>query len=201
MKDIEKKFNWSKCKDMFMAYLKSNWWKLILIFAVVAVDLITKALIVRFDETGEVVKFEQSILGNIVVIFPTSNEGAGWSFLAGHQTLLIVFTFLFLISLSIFDFCYKNNSKLLRISTGLIIAGAVGNLIDRICFNVVRDFIYLKFINFPVFNVADIALTIGVVLLAVFVLFYSGKDKQSKDKMELQNNLNNNGDSNAKDNC
>lgn len=174
-------FSWTKLKEMICLYFKNNWWKLLVIVGVVFVDMLTKILIVRFDELGNVITFEKSILGNVIVIMPTKNIGAGFSILSGHQTLLVVFTFLFLIALSVFDFCFQKKSKLFAVSTGLIFAGAIGNLIDRLAFNAVRDFIYLKFINFPVFNVADIALTIGVVLIAIYVIFYSGKKETQVD--------------------
>ena len=76
------------------------------------------------------------------------------------------------------------------IATALIFGGAVGNLVDRINFQKVRDFIYLEFIRFPVFNVADICLTVGVILLGVYVVFFAGKGKNGAITAETsyQNN-------------
>ena len=81
----------------------------------------------------------------------------------------------------------------LRICAILIVSGAIGNLIDRIRLQYVIDFFYFKLIDFPVFNVADIFVTVSTILLLVLVLFYykeedfeqilySGRDKRDPDR-------------------
>ena len=62
----------------------------------------------------------------------------------------------------------------------LVVAGAIGNHIDRVINNYVVDFIYFSLINFPVFNVADIFLTVSLILLAVMVIFFFDDDKFNK---------------------
>jgi len=65
----------------------------------------------------------------------------------------------------------------LRFLLYIIFAGAIGNFIDRIRFRYVRDFIYFKLINFPIFNVADICVTCATILLIILMLaFYKDKD-------------------------
>ena len=70
-------------------------------------------------------------------------------------------------------------------------AGAIGNLIDRILFGYVRDFIYLKFINFPVFNIADMALTFGIILLLLYIIFYTTKKTNNEIKSQSVKKLSN----------
>ena len=65
----------------------------------------------------------------------------------------------------------KNLPKLSKIIVGLLIGGSVGNLFDRIVYGYVRDMIYAKFINFPIFNIADAAICIAIALL-VFEAFF-----------------------------
>ena len=60
----------------------------------------------------------------------------------------------------------------LRICSILLIAGAVGNLIDRVRLNYVIDFFYFKLIDFPIFNVADIYVSVGTAVLIILILFY-----------------------------
>ena len=168
-------------------YLKNYWWKLIIILVVLFADLLTKALIVRFDEGGNLISFETSLIGNFLVITPATNTGAGFSLFAGKQLLLIIATIIFLIVLITFDFTNKKRSLLYGFATGLILAGAVGNLIDRIAFGFVRDFVYFKFINFPVFNIADISLTIGVALLFLYMIFTSVKERKQAVKTDCEN--------------
>ncbi len=66
-----------------------------------------------------------------------------------------------------------------RVALSLILAGAVGNFIDRVAFGFVRDFLHFALINFAVFNIADACITIGTLLFAIYVLFIA--DKKSKD--------------------
>ena len=60
----------------------------------------------------------------------------------------------------------------LKVILVLFVAGAIGNLIDRIFLNYVVDFFYFKLINFPIFNVADIYVTVAAILFIIFCLFY-----------------------------
>ena len=70
--------------------------------------------------------------------------------------------------------------KLEKISLGLLLGGTVANAIDRLVFGGVRDFIYLKFINFAIFNVADMAITIGAILLCVAIIFLRKPKEEEK---------------------
>ena len=65
----------------------------------------------------------------------------------------------------------KSNPKLLNISLSLIVSGALGNFYDRLFHGFVVDFIEFSFFDFPVFNVADILVTTGSVLLIIFIIF------------------------------
>lgn len=158
-------------KDTIKTYFKNYWWKWIIIAVVLLVDMLTKFLIVT----------EATLIDGVLAITPTKNFGAGFSVLTGKTWLLILITIVFLLVIFAFDLFFKRKSKLLGVATGLIIAGGIGNLIDRLAFGYVRDFIYLEFINFPVFNVADIALTFGVILFAIYILFYMDKNKKTKN--------------------
>ena len=84
--------------------------------------------------------------------------------------------------LIIYLICSKKWLKinLEKLSLGLILGGTISNAIDRLIFGGVRDFIYLKFINFAIFNVADMAITVGAVLFCVAIIFL--RDKKKNDR-------------------
>ena len=168
----------------FKQFLKKNWWKYLIILVVIAIDMITKFLLVPNSEEN----FNTTVLiPDVLDILPVHNTGAGFSILSGKTWLLILMSAIFLVAYVTFDIIFKSNSVLYEIASACIIAGAIGNLIDRVVFGYVRDFVYLKFINFPVFNIADISLTVGCVLLIVYMLISIGKDKKEakKDKNEI----------------
>ncbi|MBR4407969.1 MAG: signal peptidase II [Clostridia bacterium] len=117
----------------------------------------------------------QTLIDGVISIFYTENTGAGFSLFSDATTFLIVLTsILFIVLVSIAIFC-KPTTKTYSFGMGFVLAGALGNLIDRFAFGFVRDFIHLDFMEFPVFNVADVLLTIGVGLLVISVFFRAEK--------------------------
>ncbi len=107
-----------------------------------------------------------------------TNTGAVWGILQGRVSVLTIITGIALILLIFLYFKTPEGKRYtpLRILWVFIIAGAVGNLIDRIALKHVVDFIYFSLIDFPIFNVADSYLTVSSVLLIILALFYY-KDK------------------------
>ncbi len=113
--------------------------------------------------------------GNFLVLSFTPNDAALWGLGNGNPwavRLLLALTAVFLFLLVFFTLrTRKTLPKLSRVILGLLIGGSIGNLFDRIVFGYVRDMIYAKFINFPIFNVADAAICIAIALL-VFEAFF-----------------------------
>ena len=78
-------------------------------------------------------------------------------------------------------FSIKNRNGWYRSALILLIAGGLGNIVDRLMFNYVRDWIYFELIDFAVFNLADTGLTVGCVLLIIYVIFcYKPQEKPKK---------------------
>lgn len=128
---------------------------------VIALDQLTKALVRDELALGE---RRDLVLGVDLVHF--RNSGIAFGFLEDGGALLIVGAVLAVIALGVF-FVTHSGRSLVWLPTGLLLGGAVGNLIDRADKGSVTDF--LKFPNFPAFNVADIAITFGVIAL-IYVL-------------------------------
>ena len=108
------------------------------------------------------------------------NTGAAWGMLSGKTFLFVIFTlvaiaFIVKIMSNIFRLMRSDKStKLVALNYvfATLMAGAVGNLIDRVLHQYVIDFIYFKLINFPIFNVADIYVTVTMILLLILILFF-----------------------------
>jgi len=152
-------------------------WSILAIFIIVF-DQLTKYWVVGNIGLTDSIK----IIPNIVDFVYVKNTGAAFSFLANKTygiVLLSMISIIFCIAVILFIAKKKPTNKLLLSSLALMFSGAVGNVIDRVVRGFVVDFIELTFINFPVFNVADIAITVGAVLLIIYVSFFD-KEK-SKD--------------------
>ena len=139
-------------------------------FAVVSVliviaDRITKIWIDSHMALGET----RPLFGKLAQLCYIHNSGAAFSMLEGKQTLLIGLTAAVMIGIIVYVSVYKKKLPFIeRFSLALITGGGFGNLICRVLHGYVIDFIDIHFI--PVFNVADIAITIGCVLFCLCVL-------------------------------
>ncbi len=147
------------------------------IILVLVVDLTTKHFL--FD-----VQYFNLIPNIISVATNGGNDGAAWGIFSGKVWQLVLISIIMIIGLLIFNHFVKNKNKFYCISFGLVIGGALGNMYDRITLGYVRDFIFLDFMpNFPVFNIADSCLCVGVVMLALFIIF---KTDAKNDKTETK---------------
>lgn len=117
------------------------------------------------------------VLKNIFHLTYVRNSGAGFGILQGQREFFIIITIIIISTLLIYRFKTSNN-KYLNMALGLIIGGAIGNLIDRIRFSYVID--YLDFRIWPVFNLADSAVFVGVGILLIY-LWQLEEDTQSED--------------------
>lgn len=140
---------------------------------VVAIDQVTKFLIVSNLDSQSCI----AVLGGLFNIRFVENSGAAWSILEG-ETWLLVAVSLVIMAVCIFMLVKKTyGSKLMFWAVSLVLAGGVGNLIDRIFrAGKVVDFIEFGFIDFPVFNVADIAVCTGAGLIVVLFIIEAVSD-------------------------
>lgn len=118
------------------------------------------------------------LIPGVLEFFYLENHGAAFGVLQNARGFFLLVTFLAMIAVFYVLFRMPPSSKYLplRALVVLVGAGALGNVIDRIVFSYVRDFIYFSLIDFPVFNVADIYVTCATILLALTVLFYYKDD-------------------------
>lgn len=141
-----------------------------LLFALLAViDQLTKYLISNSLTLYEKIK----VIDNFFYLTHTHNTGAAWSILSGGRFFFIVTASAVVIAIFVYLYKQKKLNLLLKIALILIAAGAFGNLLDRILYGYVIDFLdfYIFGYDFPVFNFADCCLTIGVGLMIIDTLF------------------------------
>ena len=152
----------------------------VLSVAILALDLITKYVICgMFAENEGITAIPY--LFNIIVVH---NEGAAWGILSGNQIGLIILSILLFAFLVWYFVKEKKKSWLLVVSMAFIYGGCVGNLFDRIVFGYVRDFIQFAFWqSFPIFNFADVFLTVGVILFAIYLIIFLVKKEKSEDEI------------------
>ena len=102
--------------------------------------------------------------------------------LQNSRWLFIIVTIIAVIAFIIYLIKERNGMHwLLKISSAMIIGGAIGNLIDRIFVGFVVDFFYFELINFAVFNVADSFVSVGAVLLGIYILFIHKFEEDNKE--------------------
>ena len=140
-----------------------------LIAACVGLDQIVKFLVRANIPLGRSVSF----LPGIMDLTYVKNTGMAFSLFSEHTWVLAILSALVTVGLTVLLLSRFVTHPFGRISLSLIIAGAVGNLIDRVAFGFVTDMIYLRFIHFAIFNVADVCVVVGGILFCVYLLgFY-----------------------------
>jgi len=109
------------------------------------------------------------LINKDIIIFTIEyirNYGAAFNILSGSRLFLSFISFISTIILLYFIFI-KDDKRINKYGLSFVVAGSIGNGIDRILYGYVIDFIKIKFIDFPVFNIADIAINIGIIVMII----------------------------------
>ena len=171
-------------KNKILSFLKSKTFLSPLVCSlsfvlVLLLDLLTKGLLIPkyMPNVGDSMKVIPGFISFIYV----KNKGAAWGIMQNGTIFLSIVSLIG--SLAILAFyvvrliqAKEKSSILLAIVTGLIVGGAIGNLVDRLAFGYVRDFINFDFMNFPVFNFADSAITVGIIMFIFYLAFSFQKE-------------------------
>ena len=158
-----------------MSKMKRNIFALTAIILLCLLDQFTKYLVVANMQLGEAIP----IIDGVFQLRYIRNDGMAWSLLEGKQIVFVIITPIVIFFLAKLFVTLPEDKKYtpVRVVAVFLIAGAIGNLIDRIwggevlCKGSVVDFFDFCLINFPVFNVADIYVSLSVVALFVFMIF------------------------------
>lgn len=147
--------------------------------ALAAIDQVIKFFVnANLKEVGSV-----SVIDNLLSFTYVENNGVAFGSFAGNRWIFVVLTTALIAAILIYMFKKKPQSKLFYASVALLVGGGIGNFIDRVLYGYVIDYISLSFFP-PVCNFADYCITVGTVLLMIYVLFFTstGKKDLKNDK-------------------
>lgn len=132
-------------------------------------DQITKYV----AESNLYMKNDIDIIKNVLTLTYLRNNGSAFGMFSGKINAFLVLTVIIVVVITYIVIRMPVTKRYLPmyIVCTMLVSGAIGNFIDRVRFGYVRDFIYFKLINFPVFNVADCYVTISVAIFIVLILF------------------------------
>jgi signal peptidase II len=148
----------------------------ILAVFIILLDQLSKFLVKTYMQIGESIP----LLGDVLRLTSHRNPGAAFGMLQGKRWLFVVITVIVISAIAYAAGRIGNERKLLRISLGLLLGGAVGNLIDRVLNGKVVDFIDIRIIHYPIFNIADSAIVIAVVLMMIDMLIMWRKEEAAQ---------------------
>lgn len=156
------------------------------ILGIVGLDQLTKWLVLQNLPLGSSYEWIRKVVHFTYV----RNEGAAFGILQNHRWVFLVVSSVAIVGLGIYLFRFCKQNWVVKISLAFLIGGGVGNMIDRLAFGYVVDFIelpwlWLPVINqyFPVFNVADSFVTVGVVILAVSMIRDAVREEKEKRQL------------------
>ncbi|OZU90393.1 signal peptidase II [Virgibacillus indicus] len=154
------------------------YWYYIIAVVIIAIDQLSKWTIIKTMELGEQI----TVIEDFFYLTSHRNTGAAWGILEGQMMFFYIVTVVVVIGVVYYMQKYAKGNKLLAISLSFILGGAIGNFIDRLFRKEVVDFFDFIIINydFPIFNIADSALVVGVSLIIIATIIDEIKTKKGK---------------------
>ena len=172
-----------KNKKIWLTYMSA----ILSVLVLIVIDQYTKLLAIKHLKSNSAIPIWKGVFS----LQYLENRGAAFGILQNKSLFFVIITLIMVLAIA---YCYIRMPKTklflpLRIAAVLILAGAIGNFIDRVRYGYVVDFFYFELIDFPIFNVADICVTVPMVAIIVLLLFvYKDEDlnqifkKKSKDE-------------------
>lgn len=164
-------------------------------YIIFTVQIISAALLVFVDQLIKKLavdnlmgKEDIVLIKNFIGLSYAENTGAAFSMFSDSTMLLSVVTLLLILGGVVFMFLGKIEGKLMNICAVMILAGGTGNLIDRFSNGYVVDYIKTLFIDFPVFNFADILVVVGVFVVCGYLIYDIIKEEKQKKKEKADGN-------------
>ena len=148
---------------------KSYWISILTIIFGIILDQYTKMLAVKHLQEAPI-----PIIDGVFELHYLENRGAAFGILQNQQTFFLIMGIIILIAAAILMVRLPDVKRMFPLKACIVAisAGAIGNMIDRVRLNYVIDFLYFKLIDFPIFNVADIYVTVAAFVLVGLIMFY-----------------------------
>lgn len=147
----------------------------VIALAVIIIDQFTKYLVVQNMQIGDSIP----LIPDVFHLYSHRNMGAAFGILQNQRILFIIITVAVVIGIVVSLVRIGKSQPRVSLALSLVLGGAIGNFIDRASTGQVVDFLYIKLIDFPIFNVADMAITFGVALLMLDLFLDSKRARRS----------------------
>ena len=155
------------------------------IYSIAAISIMIDQIVKIIIRTKMKLNTSIPLIPNIFNLTYVENKGAAFSILQNTQIFLIIIGLVFLYVIDYYIKKEKKFDKLNIIALGLIIGGIIGNLVDRILLHAVVDYLDFTLINFPIFNIADSCITIGVILFIISII-KEEIDSKKNNKIQVE---------------
>ncbi|MDR0904407.1 MAG: signal peptidase II [Ruminococcus sp.] len=153
------------------------------IAALTAVDLYIKDWAVNMLAPVKSMDFIKFGDVDLVGLYYTENTGAAFSFFNGSPIILTIFVSILLVAVAAYGIADKNKHPVKTIALIMILAGGLGNLIDRIKNGYVVDYLEFRFVNFAIFNFADVLVTCGAIALIIYIWVSETSGKRHRNDL------------------
>lgn len=147
----------------------------VIALAIIIIDQFTKYLVVRNMQIGDSIP----LIPDVFHLTSHRNMGAAFGILQNQRLLFIIITVAVVIGIVVSLVRIGKSQPRVSLALSLVLGGAIGNFIDRVSTGQVVDFLYIKLIDFPIFNVADMAITFGVGLLMLDLFLDAKRTRRS----------------------
>ena len=162
---------------------------------VFSVQMLIVAVLVAADQWFKMLATEHLmgkedivLVKNFISLSYAENTGAAFSMFSGSTMLLSVITLVIMLAGAVAFFAMRNHNKIIDTCAVMILAGGLGNLIDRFRLSFVVDYIRTLFIDFPVFNFADILVVVGCFTLSGYLIYDIIREEKQKKREKADGN-------------
>ena len=153
-----------------------------MLYAIIAVALAAVDQLVKFLVRGNITLYTSvPFIPGVMDLTYYQNTGAAFSLLNEHTWILTIISAVVSAALIVVLVKKIFRTRVANVLLAVVLAGAAGNLIDRVCFGFVTDMFQTTFMKFAVFNVADVCLVCGIIALCVYVLFFYDKLEKKEE--------------------